>query len=155
MAGARGRGAGAPCLRACGGAHTDGSLEAARTSPAPPLRARVQTDLRQASTAARIAYCAAVLEQAAEPMLAALSKAASKASGGKKGGKGAGGKGAGSGKGAAAGSRPVSRTNSVANLEAAAAAAGGSKGAGKSGGGGKRKAPAPLPENMRQTRSRH
>lgn len=125
----------------------------------PATRASSQSDLRQAATAARIAYCAAVLEQQAEPMLAALAKAGSKASGGRKGGKAGSGKAAGAGgskAAAAAGSRPVSRANSTANLEAAAAEA---KGSGKGNGraaaaSGKRRAP-PLPDNMRQTRSRH
>lgn len=127
--------------------------------PHPTTLASLQSDLRQAATAARIAYCAAVLEQQAEPMLAALAKAGSKASGGKKGGKAAAGKAAGAGSSkaaAAAGSRPVSRANSTANLEAAAAEAKGSgKGSGKAAAAsGKRRAP-PLPDNMRQTRSRH
>ncbi|KAL4457501.1 hypothetical protein ABPG75_012366 [Micractinium tetrahymenae] len=110
-----------------------------------------QTDLKQAATAARIAYCAAVLAQQAGPMLATLTKTAF--SGGKKGsGKGAKGgeRGSGGGKGgaAAASSRPVSRTNSAAALEAAGSGGG-------SGKGGKRKAAAPPADNMRVTRSRH
>ncbi|PRW55979.1 DDT domain-containing isoform A [Chlorella sorokiniana] len=120
------------------------------------------TDLRQAATAARIAYCAAVLEQQAEPMLASLAKAGGKGSGGKKGGKAAaaGKAAAGSSKAAAAaGSRPVSRANSAANLEAAAAEGrgsgkGGGKAAAAAAASGKRRGP-PLPDNMRQTRSRH
>lgn len=120
----------------------------------------LQTDLRQAATAARIAYCAVVLEQQAEPMLASLAKAGAKGSGGKKGGKAVAGKAGGAGgskAAAAAGSRPVSRASSAANLEAAAAEARGSgKGSGKAAAAasGKRRAP-PLPDNMRQTRSRH
>ncbi|KAL4440713.1 hypothetical protein ABPG77_000422 [Micractinium sp. CCAP 211/92] len=109
-----------------------------------------QTDLKQAATAARIAYCAAVLAQQAGPMLATLSKNAF--SGGKKGGgKGARAGDRGSGKGssaAAASSRPVSRTSSAAALEAAGSGAGGGKA-------GKRKAAPPPAENMRVTRSRH
>lgn len=108
-----------------------------------------QTDLKQAATAARIAYCAAVLAQQAGPMLSTLSKNAF--SGGKKGGgKGAKAAERGSGKGgaaAAASSRPVSRTSSAAALEAAGTGSGGGKA-------GKRKAAA-APENMRVTRSRH
>ncbi|EFN58898.1 expressed protein [Chlorella variabilis] len=117
-------------------------------------RSTWQADVRQASTAARLAYCAAVLAQQAAPMLATLRKA--RASGAKKGGKGSG-KASGGAKAAAAesraaskaaaaaSSRPVSRTSSMAALEAAP----GKKEKGK------RKAAAPPPENMRLTRSRH
>lgn len=120
-----------------------------QSHPTPPALASLQTDLKQAATAARIAYCAAVLAQQAGPMLSTLSKNAF--SGGKKGGgKGAKAAERGSGKGgaaAAASSRPVSRTSSAAALEAAGTGSGGGKA-------GKRKAAA-APENMRVTRSRH
>jgi hypothetical protein len=109
----------------------------------------LQADLRQSSTASRLAYCAAVLAQQAAPLLATLVKAAGKKGKGK--GKASGGSGA---KAAAEvaprastkAAAPVSRTNSSAQLDASD-----SKGKGK---GGKRKAAAPPPENMRTTRAR-
>lgn len=113
----------------------------------------LQADLRQSSTASRLAYCAAVLAQQAAPLLATLAKASGKASGKK--GKGKGKASGGSGAKAAAdvaprasvkAAAPVSRTNSSAQLDASD-----SKGKGK---GGKRKAAAPPPENMRTTRAR-